>query len=65
MEEAIAESEAVESEEESSESTESSPVPSKTELNKMKKNELIEVAKSLGVSTSGTKKDLIEAILSA
>ena len=65
VEEAIAESEAVESEEESSESSESSPVPSKTELNKMKKNELIEVAKSLGVSTSGTKKDLIEAILSA
>ena len=31
----------------------------------MTKNELIEVAKSLGVSTSGTKKDLIEAILAA
>ena len=36
--------------------------PSKEELNKMKKAELVELAESLGVSTSGTKKDLVEAI---
>jgi predicted DNA binding protein len=31
----------------------------------MKKAELVELAESMGVSTSGTKKDLIEAILGA
>ena len=45
--------------------TEVSSAPSESELKKMKKAELIEMAKSLGVSTSGTKKDLIEAILAA
>jgi len=39
--------------------------PSTGELNKMKKAELVELAKSMGVSTSGTKKDLAEAILGA
>ena len=39
--------------------------PSTGELNKMKKAELVELAKSMGVSTSGTKKDLVEAILGA
>ena len=39
--------------------------PSAGELNKMKKAELVELAKSMGVSTSGTKKDLAEAILGA
>ncbi len=52
--------------EEASDSTEEeSSIPSKEELAKMKKAELIEIAKSLGVSTSGTKKDLVEAILGA
>tara|TARA_B100001559_G_C16484730_1_gene615448 strand:- start:1159 stop:2250 length:1092 start_codon:yes stop_codon:yes gene_type:complete len=54
-----------EGEEEAEEQSEESSKPSEADLNKMKKNELIEVAKSLGVSTSGTKKDLIEAILAA
>ena len=45
--------------------TEVASAPSESELKKMKKAELIEMAKSLGVSTSGTKKDLIEAILAA
>jgi Ca2+-binding EF-hand superfamily protein len=36
--------------------------PSKSELNKMKKAELVEVAKSLGLDSKGTKKDLIERI---
>ena len=47
------------------EEAETSSKPSETELNKMKKAELIELAESLGVSTSGTKKDLVEAILGA
>jgi hypothetical protein len=44
---------------------ESTSKPSKEDLNKMKKAELVELAESMGVSTSGTKKDLIEAILGA
>ena len=36
--------------------------PSKSELNKMKKAEVVEVAKSLGLDSKGTKKDLIERI---
>lgn len=44
---------------------ESTSTPSKEDLNKMKKAELVELAESMGVSTSGTKKDLIEAILGA
>jgi len=39
--------------------------PSEAELNKMKKSELADLAKSLGVSSSGTKKELVEAILGA
>ncbi len=38
---------------------------SKASLSKLKKAELIEIAKEKGVSTSGTKSDLIAAILSA
>ena len=45
--------------------SEDASAPSEAKLKKMKKDELIEMAKSLGVSTSGTKKDLIEAILAA
>jgi len=37
----------------------------KATLAKLKKAELIEIAKTLGVSTSGTKSDLTSAILSA
>ena len=47
------------------EEVETSSTPSESELNKMKKAELVELAESLGVSTSGTKKDLVEAILGA
>ncbi len=73
-EEEIAEEETVEEETVEGESaegeveespTEDASIPSEAELKKMKKDELIEMAKSLGVSTSGTKKDLIEAILAA
>ena len=63
-EESVTESEE-EPKEESNEISETASKPSESELNKMKKNELVEMAKSLGVSTSGTKKDLIEAILAA
>ena len=63
-EESVIESEE-EPKEESNEISETASKPSESELNKMKKNELVEMAKSLGVSTSGTKKDLIEAILAA
>ena len=47
------------------ETEEASSTPSEAELNKMKKAELVELAESLGVSSSGTKKDLVEAILGA
>jgi Ca2+-binding EF-hand superfamily protein len=57
-----------ESEEESEEEpveTETTSTPSEAQLNKMKKAELVELAESMGVSSSGTKKDLVEAILGA
>ena len=40
-------------------------VPSKTNLNKMKKVELVELATSLGLDASGTKKDLVARISEA
>ena len=55
--------EAEEAEEESAE--ESSDTPSEAQLKKMKKAELVDVAKSMGLKTSGTKADLIERITQA
>ena len=46
-------------------SEESSSEHTQTALTKLKKAELIEIAKEMGVSTSGTKSDLVAAILSA
>jgi hypothetical protein len=40
-------------------------VPSKAQLNKMKKAELVELATSLGLDASGTKKDLVSLISEA
>lgn len=47
------------------EEAESAEAPSKAALNKMKKAELVDVAKSMGLTTSGTKADLIERITQA
>jgi len=44
------------------ESTPEAETPSKAELNKMKKAELVELATSLGLDASGTKKELISLI---
>jgi hypothetical protein len=44
---------------------EKSSVPSKSELNKMKKAELVDLAKSMDLSSSGTKAVLIERITQA
>ena len=44
---------------------ETSTAPSEAELKKMKKAELVDVAKSMGLSHSGTKSDLIERITQA
>ena len=52
-------------EEESEEESESAEAPSEAELKKMKKAELVEVADSMGLDTSGTKADLIERITKA
>ena len=41
---------------------ESVELPTKSALNKMKKAELVELATSLEIDTSGTKKDLVERI---
>jgi len=60
-EEEAAEEEAAE--EEAAE--ESSDAPSEAQLKKMKKAELVDVAKSMGLKTSGTKADLIERITQA
>ena len=55
-----------EAEDEAEEETEdSSDAPSEAELKKMKKAELVDVAKSMGLKTSGTKADLIERITQA
>ena len=52
-------------EEESEEESESAEAPSEAELKKMKKAELVEVADSMGLDTSGTKADIIERITKA
>tara|TARA_B110000444_G_scaffold261223_1_gene311912 strand:+ start:9657 stop:11840 length:2184 start_codon:yes stop_codon:yes gene_type:complete len=60
------EEEEVEAKEDSDSVIEETPSkPSEGELNKMKKAELVDLAESLGASTSGTKKELVEAILGA
>ena len=61
-----AESEAEEEEEAEEEAEDSSiEAPSKSELKKMKKAELVAVAESMGLDTSGTKADLVERITKA
>ena len=47
------------------EADESDSIPSESELKKMKKAELVELAEGLGVSAAGTKSDIIDAILTA
>ena len=47
------------------EADESDSIPSESELKKMKKAELVELAGGLGVSAAGTKSDIIDAILNA
>ena len=64
-EEAAEEEEEAPEEEESEEESESAEAPSESELKKMKKAELVEVADSMGLDTSGTKADLIERITKA
>jgi len=54
-----------EEEEAEEEAEDSSDAPSEAELKKMKKAELVDVAKSMGLKTSGTKADLIERITQA
>tara|TARA_B100000405_G_scaffold117525_1_gene82092 strand:- start:1352 stop:3538 length:2187 start_codon:yes stop_codon:yes gene_type:complete len=63
-EEAVEEEEAS-AEEEVEEEEESAEAPSEAELKKMKKAELVDVAKSMGLTTGGTKADLIERITKA
>ena len=66
VEEPEAEEEAEEVEEpEEEEAEETSSVPSKSELNKMKKAELVDLAKSMDLPSSGTKADLIGRITKA
>ena len=57
--------EATTSEDESEEETEDSSAPSEAELKKMKKAELVDLAKSMDLSSSGTKADLIGRITKA
>ena len=61
------EEEALEEVEEDDSEEEAEPVeaPSKAALNKMKKAEVVDVAESMGLDTSGTKADLIERITQA
>lgn len=54
-----------ETEEESSDAPTDDKPPKKSDLNKMKKAELVDVAKSMGLSHTGTKSDLIERISQA
>ena len=63
--EEAAEEEEATAEEESEEESESAEAPSESELKKMKKAELVEVADSMGLDTSGTKADIIERITKA
>ena len=64
-EEAVEEEEEASAEEEVEEEEESADAPSEAELKKMKKAELVDVAKSMGLTTGGTKADLIERITKA
>ncbi|MCH2434839.1 MAG: hypothetical protein MK197_00920 [Candidatus Poseidoniaceae archaeon] len=64
-EEAAEDEEEPPAEEESEEEPESAEGPSEAELKKMKKAELVDVAKSMGLTTGGTKADLIERITKA
>ena len=54
-----------ETDSETQEAEESDSIPSESELKKMKKAELVELAEGLGVSADGTKSDIIDAILNA
>jgi hypothetical protein len=63
--EETSEEEVVEEESEEEPEEESNDAPTQAELKKMKKAELVDVAKSMGLTTSGTKADLIERITQA
>ena len=63
--EEASEEEVVEEESEEEPEEESNDAPTQAELKKMKKAELVDVAKSMGLTTSGTKADLIERITQA
>ena len=63
--EEASEEEVVEEVSEEEPEEESNDAPTQAELKKMKKAELVDVAKSMGLSTSGTKADLIERITQA
>ena len=63
--EEASEEEVVEEESEEELEEESNDAPTQAELKKMKKAELVDVAKSMGLTTSGTKADLIERITQA
>ncbi len=64
-EEVVEEEVAEEVEEEAEEEAKPVEAPSKAALNKMKKAEVVDVAESMGLDTSGTKADLIERITQA
>ena len=63
--EEASEEEVVEEESEEEPEEESNDAPTQAELKKMKKAELVDVAESMGLTTSGTKADLIERITQA
>ena len=63
--EEASEEEVVEEESEEEPEEESNDAPTQAELKKMKKAEMVDVAKSMGLTTSGTKADLIERITQA
>ena len=65
VEEEATEEEAVEEVEEEATEEEAAEAPSESQLKKMKKAELVDVADSMGLDTSGTKADLIERITKA
>jgi len=60
-----ADEEEEEEEEAAEEAAEEESAPTEAELKKMKKAELVDVAKSMGLSHTGTKSDLIERITQA
>ena len=63
--EEASEEEVVEEESEEEPEEESNDAPTQAELKKMKKAELVDVAKSMGPTTSGTTADLIERLTQA